>query len=111
MDTVECPYCEYEQEIDHEDGYGYDGDETFTQECPCCGKVFAYQTEILFSYNVHTCDCQNGEDHKWKLMMTHPKFASRMECTECGERRSLTEEERQKFGIETKEEYFEKLKK
>lgn len=111
METVKCPYCGEEQYIDHEDGYGYEENQTYNQTCCNCEKVFAYQTSIHFSYDVKKCGCMNGEDHKWKLTSTSPKCASQMECTECGERRELTVEERTEFGIETKEEYFEKLEK
>ncbi len=111
MEKAECPYCGHEQYIDHTDGYGYEEGQVYFQRCHECDKEFAYNTIISFDYEARKCDCHNGEDHKWKLTPTFPKCLSEMECTECGERRSLTEEERQKFGVETKAEYFEKLKK
>ena len=111
METVECPYCGKEQYINHSDGYGYEENETYFQRCDKCGKEFAYNTTISYDYNVKKCGCHNGDDHKWKLTSTVPKCCSEMKCTECGERRSLTEQERKEFGIETKAEYFEKLRK
>jgi glutaredoxin len=30
---IECPYCEKQQEIDHDDGYGYDEDQAHKQTC------------------------------------------------------------------------------
>ena len=43
---IECPYCEKEIEIDHEDGYDYEENEKYQQECPECGKTFIYDTFV-----------------------------------------------------------------
>jgi len=45
-----CPYCDEYQEINHDDGYGYDEDQTHEQMCWNCDKVFEYRTFIRFSY-------------------------------------------------------------
>lgn len=110
MEEIKCPYCGFEQEIDHECNYGYEEDETHSQECSACGKTFAYNTIITYDYKVKKCSCFNGGKHKWKRQPTFPKCASKMECTVCGKVREMTDDERKGFGIETKEEYFEKLK-
>ena len=110
MEDVECPYCGYPQDINHDDGYGYEEDETFQQECPNCGMTFKYTTTISYDYEAEKCECFNGGEHKWKLSQTEPKCASEMECTECGETRALTEEEHKKYGIETRKQYFERIK-
>lgn len=52
----ECPHCGAEQEIIHDDGYGYEEDKTFFQECSECEKVVYYETEITFSYEVFKKD-------------------------------------------------------
>jgi hypothetical protein len=33
MSDVKCPYCGTEQEINHDDGYGYDEGKYYEQEC------------------------------------------------------------------------------
>ena len=33
MKDVECPYCYADQEINHDDGYGFDEDQLYEQEC------------------------------------------------------------------------------
>jgi len=33
IETVNCPYCGAEQEICHDDGYGYEEDVLHQQEC------------------------------------------------------------------------------
>ena len=56
MSDVKCPYCGKEQEINHDDGYGYDDMNTHEQECPACDKSFKFTTTISFSYEVFCCD-------------------------------------------------------
>ena len=110
MEKVKCPYCGFEQYINHNDGYGFREDEVHFKACPLCDKYFAYETTVTYSYDVRKCDCQNDGNHQWELTMTSPKCFSNMHCTECGEERELTEEERKKFNIGTKEEYFNLIK-
>ena len=33
MKDVDCPYCKAEQDINHDDGYGYEEDGMYEQEC------------------------------------------------------------------------------
>ena len=98
-EDIECPYCGKEQDIDHDDGYGYEEGTLHHQECCSCGKVFGYYTEISFNYEVKKCSCLNGGKHKWKLSDTIPKKYSKMVCSECDEERDLTEEEKIKYKI------------
>jgi predicted RNA-binding Zn-ribbon protein involved in translation (DUF1610 family) len=109
MKDVKCPYCGEEQDINHEDGYGYSEGETFHQECKSCGKSFAYETQRIFHYDVRKADCLNKHRHKWHLTTTIPKCATRMMCPDCGEYRELTKKERKKYNIPTYEEYFDEL--
>lgn len=109
MDEVKCPYCGFEQYVDHEDGYGFKEDEINIQACPLCDKYFAYVTTVTYSYDVRKCDCQNDGNHKWELTMTSPKCFSKMHCAECGEEREPTKEEREKFGIGTREDFFKEM--
>jgi len=69
---IECPYCDAEQEIEHDDGIGYEEDTAHTQECGECGKTFVYYTSVSFYYKPYKAPCQNGEDHDWKVNTGHP---------------------------------------
>lgn len=51
MEDVRCPYCNRWQEINHDDGYGYEEDQAHMQECADCGKVFIFTTSISFDYH------------------------------------------------------------
>lgn len=107
---LECPYCEKELEVCHDDGFGYEEGVKHQTNCQHCGKSFVFETSISFYYESEKADCLNGADHDWKLTNTYPEFFSKMECTMCGEERELTDEERKEFGIETKQEYMKSLK-
>lgn len=87
MDDVECPYCETFQEINHDDGYGYAENETHEQECSKCGKIFVYQTSIMYSYDVEICPCKNGEPHNLIDIKGCPSeyFVGKKTCTYCGD--------------------------
>lgn len=111
MSDTNCPYCGAEIEINHDDGYGYEESERYNQKCCNCGKRFAYETEITFSYEVFKAPCLNGGKHKYKLTDTVPKCASRMQCEYCGDERELTDDERVTWAVETVEEYYERLRK
>ena len=64
--TAECPYCEKDTEICHDDGYGYDESRIYEQECQHCGKTFAYRTQISFDYETHKAPCMNGGQHDYE---------------------------------------------
>lgn len=82
---VNCPYCNAELEINHDDGYGYAEDRKHTQECCVCGKSFTYQTTIRFYYEVEKADCLNGEPHNLTAV-THLPFCwpDWVTCKTCG---------------------------
>lgn len=106
---IDCPYCGHPQDIDRDDGNGYEEGVLHQQECGLCGKTFAFQTEVSYYYTAFKADCLNGSAHKWELTVTRPKCCSKMECSMCGERRELTEEERKQYGVETLQEYNARL--
>ena len=93
MKDVECPYCNEYQEINHDDGYGYEEDKVHEQCCNDCGKHFAFTTSISFSYEASRADCMNGGDHQFETTHTHPKIHTKMRCHDCDSVRPLTEEE------------------
>lgn len=86
MSDVECPYCKEEQDIDHDDGYGYKEGETHMQECFDCEKSFAYTTSIHFDYYSKKADCLNGGKHKFKSVIHNPKlWPNWKRCEDCGQ--------------------------
>jgi hypothetical protein len=107
---LECPYCEKELEICHDDGFGYEEGVKHQMECKHCEKQFVFETSISFNYEPEKADCLNGKNHNYQKTKTHPEEFSQMRCTMCDDEREMTEEERLKYKIGTKESYFENLK-
>ncbi len=105
---VYCPYCDAGQEINHDDGFGYEEDITYEMQCSECEKNFVFTTSISFNHEAEKADCLNGEDHNYELTHTCPKEYSKMRCVYCTDERELTDEERGRFDIGTKKSYFEK---
>jgi Zn ribbon nucleic-acid-binding protein len=93
MEDINCPYCNTEQDIDHDDGYGYEENELHQQECSECGKNFVYNTSISYYYSVNKADCLNDGEHDFQPTHTYPKEFTKMRCTMCGEERRPTDEE------------------
>ena len=81
---VECPYCEEGQEINHDDGYGYEDGEIHHQECSC-GKTFTYTTSVSYHYEVAKAPCFNEEPHDWKDIHGYPAGyqSNRKHCSYC----------------------------
>ena len=77
MSDVTCPYCKTEQEINHDDGYGYSESEEYEQECASCGREFKFYTSISFSYTV---ECQEG-DHKMEPF--GDRWTNIYKCSKC----------------------------
>jgi hypothetical protein len=50
MADLECPYCEKELYVNHDDGFGYDEGVKHEMECDHCGKRFVFETVISFDY-------------------------------------------------------------
>jgi hypothetical protein len=96
---VECPYCEEWQEINHDDGQGYEEGVTHQQQCIHCDKIFTFTTSIVFYYEAEKADCLNGGEHIWKTTHTFPKFFTKMRCQGCDEERNPTKDERLKYNI------------
>ncbi|MDH3981307.1 MAG: hypothetical protein OES84_00225 [Kiritimatiellaceae bacterium] len=93
MSDIECPYCGAEQEINHDDGYGYEEDILHNQECVSCEKIFTFYTSVSFSYKAYTADCLNDGKHSFKRTNTYPIKYTTMKCSMCEEEREPTEEE------------------
>lgn len=94
MKDLECPYCETAQDINHDDGYGYEENEIYQQQCIMCDKYFTFTTSISFYYEAAKADCLNDAPHNFKTTHTYPITFTRMRCVDCGEERAMTEEEK-----------------
>lgn len=97
-EDVECPYCEHPQDIDHDDGYGYEEDVRHEQSCEKCEKTFVYTTSVIYHYSAKRADCLNGGEHALEPV-THypPHWPDWKRCKDCahedrGERFVSTEE-------------------
>jgi hypothetical protein len=100
MADLECPYCGADQEINHDDGHGYEEDVRHEDECTECGKGFIFTTFISFSYQAEKADCLNGGDHILEMSCTYPRRYSHMGCRDCDFKRTPTPEEFAAAGIE-----------
>lgn len=93
MKDIECPYCGTEQDIDHDDGKGYEENERHQQQCVKCEKTFIFTTYVLYSYTPYKAECLNGGDHEYYPTHTYPTEFTEMMCHLCGDRRKPTKEE------------------
>jgi len=89
VNDVKCPYCGSEQEICHDDGYGYEEDRIHTQECSKCEKIFTYRTRISFDYEASKADCRNGGEHDFQKTNTYPPEFAKLRCSVCGEEKPI----------------------
>lgn len=67
MKDINCPYCGFEMDIDHDDGFGYTEDVAHEMECHECAKTFVFHTSISYNYSASTADCLNGNPHNLKV--------------------------------------------
>lgn len=107
MFRFDCPYCHKEivNDLFEENLYS---EEPFFIECPHCGKVLEMHSSVSIDVWATKCKCQL-EDHEFELQKSYPECCSTMKCKHCGEERELTENERKKYGIQTREEYIKSL--
>lgn len=109
MNTIKCPYCG--NEIDwRERNLDIKDEEANNILCGRCGQIFQAVTHISISFDVCKCDCLNTGKHDWRLTNTAPRAFSLMRCSVCGEERDLTLEERERYNVPSREEYFNELK-
>jgi len=76
MSDVKCPYCGEDNEINHDDGAGYEEGVEHSQDC-YCGKSFIFTTSISFNYEV---ECQPG-DHKMEAF--GDEWPNMYQCENC----------------------------
>lgn len=108
MSTVECPYCNHEFEPDSFDSSTEDRQRC---ECPECGDAFALTVRIIYVFEASPAHCMNTDNHDWEPTVSWPKALTKMECCHCGEVREPTEQERNRYSIPSKQEYFDQLEK
>lgn len=81
-----CPYCDHPQDINHDDGYGYEEDIIFEQECSNCGKIFIYTTAIMLLYETEKAPCRNGAPCDFQPVKSFPQlFPDHVRCACCGD--------------------------
>jgi hypothetical protein len=79
-----CPYCDAQVEINHDDGYGYDEERIYEQECGSCEKTFAYRTSISIHYFTAQAPCMNGGEHEMKPVVHAPRcYPNWQRCVHC----------------------------
>jgi hypothetical protein len=96
---MECPYCEAGQEVNHDDGAGYDENYRHEHECSECGKTFVFTTSISYNYSPEKADCLNGGDHVVVISATYPREYSMMCCRDCDYKRKPRADEFAAAGI------------
>jgi Zn finger protein HypA/HybF involved in hydrogenase expression len=89
MTDINCPYCDAELNINHDDGFGCNEDEIYQQECSNCEKTFCYTTKITFNYFPFKADCLNGENHKYEKTHTCPVEYTKLRCSVCGDEKPI----------------------
>ena len=98
---MQCPYCNADQEICHDDWFGHEEDAKHEHTCTECSKSFVFSTSIRVYYKPSKADCLNGESHKLIMSKTYPKRYSMMRCQDCGYQRTPTNDEFIVNGIST----------
>ena len=93
MSDMQCPYCNSDQEVCHDDGHGYSEDAHHEHQCSECDKFFVFRTIISFDYLPSKADCLNGKDHKLSFRQSWPQIYSRMGCRDCDFERTATQDE------------------
>lgn len=93
MSDLQCPYCGADEEVNHDDGHGYDESRRHEQECGVCGKTYVFKTCISYDYTPSKADCLNGAPHRLKFRKSWPFKYSRMCCEDCDYERRATADE------------------
>lgn len=109
MTEVTCPYCGFKQNLDNE-VILYEDEAVFQTECKECGMVMNVAVSISIDLEADKCPCQLNH-HKYRLQHVYPRAFAKWECESCGQTKELTLAQRRRLGIQTKEEYFEELRK
>lgn len=98
MSDIECPYCGHEQEICHDDGFGYEEGVKHEDTCYECEKEFTFTTCMSFDYYPEKADCLNEGEHDLSPSRTIPREYTRMQCKTCDFERPCNDEEKKHLG-------------
>lgn len=93
MADLECPYCGHEQDVCHDDGFGYAEDRRHEVMCKGCRKSYVFTTAISFDYYPAAAECLNTGAHEWKMSSTYPRRYSKWECRHCDATKQPTPDE------------------
>lgn len=93
MSDLECPYCGADNDVCHDDGFGYAEGVYHEITCRSCDKNFVFQTSITFHYESSKADCLNGSEHNLKFRRSFPEQFSSMICKDCDYERRATADE------------------
>jgi len=66
MDTVECPYCEKDNEIEITSDWGLEEDVAHEHQCEYCSRNFVFTTHTSYSFTSRAADCLNGSPHRFR---------------------------------------------
>ena len=99
MSDIDCPYCGYSQEVNHDDDANYEESVTHQMDCYECEKTFVFTTCISFHYTPDKADCLNGGNHEFKPTCTIPRQYTEMRCCMCDETRECTADEMQEVCV------------
>jgi|SRR6187431_2215473 len=88
MDTVECPYCEKDNEIEITSDWGLEEDVAHEHQCEYCSRNFVFTTHTSYSFDSRKADCLNGVPHKfgdWRTAyVVGDSLAQYRYCDDCG---------------------------
>ena len=89
---IECPYCNHEFDLCHDDGAYYSESQNEEAECPECEKKFMVSTSISFNHYAEKAECLNDENHKWEKkydLRWSPHLSHKERCRYCDKERDL----------------------
>jgi hypothetical protein len=81
VSDIKCPDCGTENEINHDDGQGYEEDLEHTQDCSSCNVEFKFSTSIMYCYEVF---CGEDTPHKLELYKDDFYFCENCEYVQKG---------------------------
>ena len=84
MSDFNCPYCDAELDVCHDDGLGYEEDVKHEMQCGVCDKNFVFETSIMFHYEPKKADCLNTGSHNLKPVKHFPQYwPDWVRCEDC----------------------------
>jgi hypothetical protein len=86
---LDCPYCH--AKIDDPDDC-YEPDKVYQHQCHECEKYFTFTIDYIRDYSSEQADCLNGAEHDYKETTTYPKRYTRLVCSMCDDRKSVSPE-------------------